>query len=592
MPDSQLRPDQRMPNPYALELNQRVWDDAPYGQMSSDGRQVFLLWKLASNLEQMSTRVLPFGRQVPDGSVETNKLVSLDLQAEGKLRWIVGDEDGTDEPKLAGAFFLGPPLPLMGQLYVLAEINGEIRLVVLDAATGRLQWAQQLAQVDQREIMQDPTRRAAGASPSFSDGILVCPTSAGAVVAVDISSRSLLWGYQYPHMTAARRSGLSVYPAPIRQVGERWADATVTIVDGRVLVTPVESDQLHCLDLLTGKPTWEPQPRGELLFTGCVAAGKAIMVGADRVQAIALQDGSVVWMKGLPSGLPSGRGIHTGGAYFLPTTTGHLLKFNLSSGEIDADIETDLPLGNLVAYNDQIISQNVDWLSAYYQSEPLRAVVDRRLQEVPDDVWGSGACAELLLYDGQLAAAVETLRHAYRQAPQDHAIRTALVRALMAALRDDFANNRQMAMELESLIDQPNQQAEFFRLMAVGLRQLGTVDQSVDFFLKLAAMDSAPPEVDTENERIDLVRVDTNLKVRRDRWINVNLGEILRRPTRLRVNVSMPRSTHGSTRLPTAIRCGSCANSSTISDAIHGGLKCSSSWPERCWNATSDSTRN
>ena len=157
----------------------------------------------------------------------------------------------------------------------------------------------------------------------------------------------------------------------------------MTIVDGRVLVTPVESDQLHCLDLLTGKPIWEPQQRGELLFTGCVVAGKAIMVGADRVQAISLQDGSVVWRKGFPSGLPSGRGIHAGGAYFLPTTTGHLLKFDLSSGEIDADIETDLPLGNLVAYKDQIISQNVDWLSAYYQSEPLRAVVDRRLQECP-----------------------------------------------------------------------------------------------------------------------------------------------------------------------------------------------------------------
>ncbi len=60
LPNNQLRLDQRMPNPYALELNQRVWDDAPYGQMSSDGQQVFLLWKLASNFEQMSTRSSSF----------------------------------------------------------------------------------------------------------------------------------------------------------------------------------------------------------------------------------------------------------------------------------------------------------------------------------------------------------------------------------------------------------------------------------------------------------------------------------------------------------------------------------------------------
>ncbi|MHB8970379.1 MAG: outer membrane protein assembly factor BamB family protein [Pirellulaceae bacterium] len=522
-----FNPGRRQPNPQALELNQRVWDDAPYGQMSSDGQQVFLLWKLASDLEQMSMRAMPFGRQVPEGAVNTNKLVALDLRAEGKLRWIVGDEDGTDEPKLAGAFFLGPPLPLLGQLYVLAEMNGEIRLVVLDSATGRLQWAQQLAQVDQREIFNDPTRRAAGASPSYSDGILICPTSAGAVVAVDVSTRSLLWGYQYAHTAAARRNGLSVYPAPIRQIGERWADATATIADGRVLVTPVESDQLHCLDLLTGRPVWEPQPRGDMLFTACVAGGKAVLVGSNRLQAISMEDGSAGWVKELPHGLPGGRGLRAGGAYFLPTTTGHLLKFDLQSGDIVADIETDLPLGNLVAYKDQIVSHNVDWLAAYYQTEPLRDVVNRRLQENPDDVWGLARRAELLLYDGNHASAVEALRHAYRLTPQDNAIRTALVQALLVALRDDFPTNRPFAAELESLIDQPIQQAEFYRLMAVGLRKLGTMDQSVDYFLKLAAMDTAPPTVDTEDERIDLVRVETDLKVRRDRWISVNLGEIL-----------------------------------------------------------------
>ena len=162
----------------------------------------------------------------------------------------------------------------------------------------------------------------------------------------------------------------------------------------------------------------------------------------------------------------------------------------------------------------------------------------------------------------------------------------------MAALRDDFANNRQVAMELESLIDQPNQQAEFFRLMAVGLRQLGTVDQSVDFFLKLAAMDTAPPEVDTENERIDLVRVDTNLKVRRDRWINVNLGEILAQAdeaSRHRIDATINA------------RFDAVANSQSLRElrqfvnyfgAIHGRSRAAPVGPNRCWNATSDSTRN
>ena len=92
----------------------------------------------------------------------------------------------------------------------------EIRLVVLSAKTGKLDWSQQLCVVEQ-SILQDPERRAGGATPSFADGVLVCPTSAGAVVAVDATTRNLLWGYQYPrsqqinanHLNAMR---MGMYP--------------------------------------------------------------------------------------------------------------------------------------------------------------------------------------------------------------------------------------------------------------------------------------------------------------------------------------------------------------------------------------------
>ena len=81
--------------------------------------------------------------------------MSLSLARQGAAQWVVGGEHGEDEPKLAGAFFLGPPLPLAGKLYVLAEFNGEIRLVVLDAQNGRLEWQQQLAHADAQTILLD-----------------------------------------------------------------------------------------------------------------------------------------------------------------------------------------------------------------------------------------------------------------------------------------------------------------------------------------------------------------------------------------------------------------------------------------------------
>ena len=40
-------------------------------------------------------------------------------------------------------------------------------------------------------------RRLAGLSPSYANGILVCPTGANSVVAVDLATRALLWGYRF-----------------------------------------------------------------------------------------------------------------------------------------------------------------------------------------------------------------------------------------------------------------------------------------------------------------------------------------------------------------------------------------------------------
>ena len=62
----------------------------------------------------------------------------------------------------------------MGQLYVLGEIKGEIRLMALDGATGNLLWSQQLAVVEQ-SIAQDPLRRWAGVSPRTPTGSWFAP---------------------------------------------------------------------------------------------------------------------------------------------------------------------------------------------------------------------------------------------------------------------------------------------------------------------------------------------------------------------------------------------------------------------------------
>ncbi len=256
--------------------------------------------------------IMPRGnRQVPLAK-SYNRLAARELKTEGKLKWEVGGPGGEDEPKLAEAFFLGPPLPLQGRLYALAEMKGqEIRLVALSAKTGKLDWSQQLCRVEQN-ISQEPERRSGGASPSFADGVLVCPTSAGAVVAVDLTSRSLLWGYQYPRgqqqvgINRVNAMRMPVFTGIERRIGDRWVDSMVTIADGRVLLTPVESDQIFCLNLIDGEVKWK-MDRGSNLYVACVDAGHVILVGRGQLTAYSLTELDPKTRRRNRSGLSSSR---------------------------------------------------------------------------------------------------------------------------------------------------------------------------------------------------------------------------------------------------------------------------------------------
>ena len=212
--------------------------DVAAGTLSSDGQNVYALESMGFLAPyQRSSR----GAPLPMAPTDHNRLVAYELATDGKLLWEVGGprEYGLE---MAGTFFLGPPLPLDGKLYCIAEVTGDVRLVVLSAQTGALQWSQTLSLPDE-VLLQFPLRRLAGLTPAFSNGVLVCPTTAGAVVAVDPARRILLWGQRY----SRSQTGISTDPRRMfrmRVTGtivnnqlddeDRWVDAAPTIADGRV----------------------------------------------------------------------------------------------------------------------------------------------------------------------------------------------------------------------------------------------------------------------------------------------------------------------------------------------------------------------
>src|SRR5262249_44357105 len=151
-----------------------------------------------------------------------------------------------------------------------------------------LLWSQKLGKPSSA-LPGDATRRYQGAFLAASDGIIVCPTNSGAVVAVDIMSPSLLWAHAYrkplppPRITHDPTTGRQKTPET-RPEG-RWRTAGPIITGGKVLLAAYDSETLDCLDLRTGKVLWRTHREPTDLYIGGVANDKVIIVGKEDVRA-------------------------------------------------------------------------------------------------------------------------------------------------------------------------------------------------------------------------------------------------------------------------------------------------------------------
>ena len=352
-------------------VRQRIWADATYSSLSSDGRLVYAI-------EESGIVGLPPVPSIHSGFTagQSNLLRAYDAES-GHIVWERGGQNDEFALPLAGSFFLGAPLPLAGRLFVLAEHNNEVRLMVLHPADGTLEWEQPLAS-SHVSILADPRRRAAGVSPSYADGVLVCPTGTGSVVALELMSRSLLWAYrareeEIPDAGALRgRRGIRIAPraASVPQAGG-WQDDVAIVVRGQVLLTPRDGDELHCLDLLDGSLRWK-RPRGEGLTVAGVAQDKVLVVSPDEVTALRLEDGEPAWpqpveLAGTEAATVTGRGFVQNGRLWLPLSTAEIVAINVTTGDIVQRASTPdghVP-GNLVSARGLVVSQNPEHVAAF-----------------------------------------------------------------------------------------------------------------------------------------------------------------------------------------------------------------------------------
>jgi outer membrane protein assembly factor BamB len=350
----------------SMVAGQRIWADANFGTLSSDGSRVYAIEDLGFGGTIYLPGKAPNQRRYLRPKTH-NTLAAYDL-ATGRRQWAAGGAVGDPLGVLpqAGTFFLGAPLPFAGRLFVLADVSGEIRLTVLEPETGKVEWSQPLA-VSSLNIQQDRFRRTAGTAVSYADGVMVCPTESGAVIAIDLNNRSLLWGHRFAALAPGRPVIRPPGGGPAGLIPAGWHDGTAIISDGKVLLTPRYSKELHCIDLLTGKPIWT-KPRGDGMYVAGVAGQRVFVVGAGEVRSYQLADGKAAWKEPFAlNGKSCGRGFLGGENLYLPQADGRILSIETATGRLSgaAKIAGGLVPGNLIGVGGVIISQGVNSVDAF-----------------------------------------------------------------------------------------------------------------------------------------------------------------------------------------------------------------------------------
>jgi PQQ-like domain len=374
-------------------------ENSTLGTLSTDGQRVYAIEDLVTppfpnnyNTNPNVAVFRPINNPNPSTqneelsrAINHNRLVALSLAKEGLVTWVAGGAD--DRDPLGNAIFLGPPLALGGRLYCLIEKDSELKLVCLAHKDGigrqqakpEVQWTQSLI-LYKKSAHLEIGRRTWAAPMAYDQGILVCPSNAGAVIGVDLLTHSLVWAHSYlaeskqpadmPNPLIGKRA---IRPA-VRYVPPKmaatWKAASPIIAEGKVIFTAPDGTHIECLNLHDGALLWKEAKLTDDHFVAGVYEGNVVIVGQRQVRALSMKDGKVRWT--VDTGMPAGQGIAAGNIYYLPVRDGQgggaaILALDVKKGSVAARINTpgnEVP-GNLVIADGMLVSQTPTTVSVY-----------------------------------------------------------------------------------------------------------------------------------------------------------------------------------------------------------------------------------
>jgi len=305
------------------------------GGLSTDGERLYFVDRVPERNQSLrvATRSpVPVYDQRSDGDAY-NCLVALPIPkadtAELAPAWTLG---GAALPRgshpLAEHYFFGPPVAAGDCLLVVTERQQQLNLIAIDPDRGSPVWQQPLGYVP-RPVAGERPRAVTPTQPAVCNGIAVCGTNAGFVVAVDIATGRLLWAYDYASEDCARETASDTTNDRPSNFGDSSIVSPIIARGRSVVFLPADSPRVHCLDLDSGRPRWTAS-REDGLYVACVDDRAALVAGRSHCRSLSIISGSVQWSIRL--GAPAGTGIVTDSLFLAPLQSGVIAAVELATG--------------------------------------------------------------------------------------------------------------------------------------------------------------------------------------------------------------------------------------------------------------------
>lgn len=245
---------------------------------------------------------------VQDGLVFTTvskagpSLVAFD-EITGQLRWAYGPVAAANEEEARMRFESAPaggPRTIFAG-YVLDNIEGETHtdteygVIAFDSTTGRVHWRAPLCRLAPGKFAGGFAERRRNrvrsftSPPLYHEGTVYYCTNAGAIVALDALSGRVKWLMRYPYYPevhdATRRFGRGGDPVQYTRINFEphrpmfWYNQRPLLIGEKLIVPPVDSNMLLCIDRRTGMVNWAQRKAGP---------GLAYVLGTNRKNELVL----------------------------------------------------------------------------------------------------------------------------------------------------------------------------------------------------------------------------------------------------------------------------------------------------------------